>query len=637
MKNLYSFFMILISAISFSQAEGTELHKLVQSELAQYKMLSDYNVNPHTLNYDLKYQRLELNITPEIIYISGKVTSHFQTKEALDAIYFDFTDELSVSQVLYHGNPLVFEQLSSKELKISFAAGVPENVLDSLSIEYSGVPNSSGRGIYFRTHTSGSAAFTLTEPYGPREWFPTKQSLNDKIEKLDLKITAPSEYSTAGNGILISETENSGNKTAFWKTEYPIPAYLVAIGISNYVISNDTAGNPPFPFVNYLYPQTASNSAVQDNLEWTKTVMEMFEEYFGPYPYRNEKYGHMEMTLYGSGMEHATMSTMGAFGKDIIAHELAHQWFGDKITCGAWNDIWLNEGFATFGQHLNNEKLVMDHTAFMNYLNSQKNYITSSAGGSVYVPDSSLGSEYAIFDGRLSYSKGGYVLRMMKWILGDDVFYQALRDYASRPELSYGYAVTSDFAASLLQSTGKDFSGFMDDWIYGQGYPTYEIRWNQSGSGNVAFLVSQVQSDASVDFFELPLPVKVNGTAGETAYFALDNTFNNQYFQETVGFTVSSVEFNYEYQIIERNSEVIHDTELSVAENFSEKIQLYPNPVKDILTVKGFRKNFSYEIYSADAGKISAGRSSGEINVSGLTKGTYILSVGNQPFKFIKQ
>mgnify|MGYP003615975821 FL=1 len=367
--------------------------------------------------------------------------------------------------------------------------------------------------------------------------------------------------------------------------------------------------------------------------------MNTFEQYFGPYPYRNEKYGHMQFG-WGGGMEHATMSSMGSWGRGIIAHELAHQWFGDKVTCGAWNDIWLNEGFATFGEHLANEKLLMTNSQFMSYLSSEMNYITSSAGGSVYVSDTNLGNTGAIFSGRLSYSKGGYVVRMIKWILGDDAFYSALKDYHARPQLAYGYAKTEDLKNSLLESTGKDFTEFFNDWIYGQGHPTYQIRWNQTADQMLRFKVSQTTSHSSVNFFEMPLPIKVNGTGGQVAYLVLNHTTKNQNFAEQVNFPVVSIQFNYENQILQRNSTVTKDTTiLSVNDGAKEEMKIYPNPVKDRLSVSGINKDQPYEILSIDGKLIKAGKysSTKTIEVQALPKGVYFLKVSNQNLKFIKE
>ena len=623
--------------------EEAERKSMISNELMRYSKMIDYNVNPNTLNYDLRYQRLELQLDPAQQYVSGTVTSHFIPNQNMASIYFDLSNTLTVSEVKYHGSNLPFTQLATKEVKIDFPAGIPAATLDSLSIKYSGAPDtggSAGDAFTISTQSGVPALYTLSEPYGAQEWFPTKQSLNDKIEKVDLMINTPSQYNVASNGKLFSETVLPGNrKLTFWQTNYPIPAYLIALGITNYTKFNDTMGNPPFPFVNYLYPSTTSNSTIMSNIEWTKTVMNTFEQYLGPYPYRNEKYGHMQFG-WGGGMEHATMSSMGSWGRGIIAHELAHQWFGDKVTCGAWNDIWLNEGFATFGEHLANEKLLMTNSQFMSYLSSEMNYITSSAGGSVYVSDTNLGNTGAIFSGRLSYSKGGYVVRMIKWILGDDAFYSALKDYHARPQLAYGYAKTEDLKNSLLESTGKDFTEFFNDWIYGQGHPTYQIRWNQTADQMLRFKVSQTTSHSSVNFFEMPLPIKVNGTGGQVAYLVLNHTTKNQNFAEQVNFPVVSIQFNYENQILQRNSTVTKDTTiLSVNDGAKEEMKIYPNPVKDRLAVSGINKDQPYEILSIDGKLIKAGKysSTKTIEVQALPKGVYFLKVSNQNLKFIKE
>ena len=644
MKKLYVLILaVLFIQINAQKNEEAERKSMINSELLQYSKMLNYNVNPNTLNYDLKYQRLELDLNPAQQFVSGTVTNHFIPNVGISSIYFDLSNTLTVSEVKFHGANLTFTQLGTKEIKIDFPTTLPAATRDSLSIKYSGVPDtggSAGDAFTISTQSGVPALYTLSEPYGAQEWFPTKQSMNDKIEKVDIKITTPSQYNVASNGKLLSETILAGSKKlTFWQTNYAIPAYLIALGITNYTKLNDTMGTPPFPFVNYLYPSLTSNSTVMGNIAWTKTVMNTFEEYFGPYPYRNEKYGHMQFG-WGGGMEHATMSSMGSWSRSIIAHELAHQWFGDKVTTGAWNDIWLNEGFATYGAHLANEKLLMTPTQFQAFLADEMDYITSATGGSVYVPDGSLGSTNAIFSGRLSYSKGGFVVRMMKWILGDPAFYAAIKDYHSRPNLAYNYVRTDDLKNSMLLSTGTDFTEFFNDWIYGQGYPTYNIKWNQTSDQVLRFKISQTQSNSSVSFYEMPLPIKVNGTGGQVAYLKLNNTSNNQNFSETVGFPVASIQFNYENQIVQRNSIVSKDTGiLAVDSSVKSNILVFPNPVKDILLVSGITSNTAFEIYSLDGKKVKSGIYSKEknINVSQLPRGTYLLKIENQNLKFIKE
>ncbi len=279
----------------------------------------------------------------------------------------------------------------------------------------------------------------------------------------------------------------------------------------------------------------------------------------------------------------------------------------------------------------------MNNTEFLNYLQGQSNYITSSTTGSVYVPDNGLSSINRIFDSRLSYSKGGYVLRMLKWILGDATFYQALKDYHARPNLAYSYARTADFNASLQQSTGTDFTEFFNDWIYGEGYPTYTIKWMQSGN-QALFKVSQTQSSPTVSFFEMPLPVKVTGTSGQTAYLVLNNTSNNQYFLQSVTFPIASVQFNYEYQIIEKNSTVTQDNTLSVSSVEKESFGLYPNPAKNEINLKGINRTVDFTIHAIDGKLVGKGtyQPGKAIGIAELVPGAYFITVDEKNIKFIK-
>lgn len=641
MKKILSFSLLLTFLISFSQTDSKERENLIKSEMKRFsKKVSGYNVNPNTLNYDLQYQRLEFVLDPAVYNVAGDVTSHFVPNQSISSIYFDISSELSISSVKYHGNNLTFTHLSSDEVKIDFPAAIPASVKDSLTISYSGAPPVTNDAFTTITQGGTPVLFTLSEPYGAKDWFPTKQSLNDKIEKVRIVVTAPSQYNVASNGRLISETVLPGSlKKTIWQTNYAIPAYLIALGITNYTKFSDTTGASSFPFINYLYPATASNSTYLSYIDWTKQAMNTFEQYFGEYPYKNEKYGHMEFSWSG-GMEHATMTSLGYWDKRVIGHELAHQWFGDKLTCRTWNDIWLNEGFATFGEHLINEKLLMTNADFLSYLSSQMNYITGSTSGSVYVSDANLSNVNTIFSSRLSYSKGGYVLRMLKWILGDAAFYQAIKDYNSNSSLAYNYASTTDLKNSLLTSTGKDFTEFFNDWIYGQGYPVYTIKWKQSTNKSITLKASQTQSHSSVSFFEMPLPIKVTGTGGEVAYLVLDNTVNNQYFNFPLTFTVSSVSFNYDYQIITKGSTVAFDSTLATDENVEKNlVKVFPNPTKSEIQISGIDNNSKYEIYNAEGKLIQNGvvNKNEIINVQKLERGAYLIKLPNQTLKFIKE
>ena len=643
MKKFYSLFIVLFSVnIIFGQLFNIDRKGIIESEKNKnLKSILDVNVNPNTLNYDLQYVRLELDLDPTQQYISGIVTSHFKMLQNSPDIYFDLKNNLTVSNVKYHGQDLTFQQLSSDEIRIYFPSTLSAQTTDSLSINYSGIPSTAEQAFVATTTPAGDPILaTLSEPFGAKQWWPTKQSMNDKIEKLDIKISTPAQYTVGSNGKLMSETIlGNGKKLTYWQTNYPIPAYLFALGISNYTKLNSTitTTNSSFPFLNYVYPSWAT-ADTQSKLDWTAISMQTFEDHFGLYPYRNEKYGHMQFN-WGGGMEHATMTSMGYYGLDLIAHELAHQWFGDKLTCGTWNDIWLNEGFATMGEYVVYEKLLMSPAQFQTYLQSEMDNITSFPGGSVYVPDNQLTSN-RIFDGRLTYTKGGYVLRMIKWILGDEQFYAMLKAYQNNAAFAYNYVKTNDFRDFLSSYTGRNFTEFFNDWIYGEGYPIYQIRWTQDPtSKKLTFRVGQTRSSSSVSFFELPLPIKVSGSGGQTAYFVLDHTSNNQYFTQDVNFDVTNVTFNYEKQIITKGSTVTKDNNLAVNDINQKNIIVYPNPAKSFIKISGLQKSTDYEIFSIDGKFIKKGISNpdSEINISTLVKGTYVLKFNNQSVKLIKE
>lgn len=652
MKNLYVLMLSLVGLWLDGQLpKDSILDAHTKSEIVRYQkmMTSGRNVNPNTLNYDLRYQRLELSLDPSTTgKITGKVTSHFVPNQKINSLYFDLNDALTVSAVNYRGTNIPFTQLTTNELKIDFPTQLNENVLDSISVSYSGIPvNENIISSYTRARQDNSGSkpyviYTLSEPYGARDWFPTKQSLNDKIEKVRIEVTTPSGIFVAANGKLISETAISGSQLkTIWQTNYPIPAYLIAIGVTNYSKYTDTIGNPPFPFLNYVYPSNATTNNL-NAINATKPMMELFETYFGPYPYRDEKYGHMEFDFSG-GMEHPTMSSMGVWTSlSTTAHELAHQWFGDKTTCKTWNDVWINEGFARFAEHLYNEKITNagNKTAFISYLQSIINNITSSSGGSVYVSDTGLESLSVLFSSRLSYDKGSYLLRMLKWMVGEDAFYQALREYSTN--YAYGYASGMDFKTSFETSTGKDFTEFFNDWYFGEGYPIYNIKWKQNQDQSISFKVAQTTSTPSAPaFFEMLLPVKVTGTSGQTALFVLDHTTNDQVFTLPLNFDVASISFNYENQILTKNPTITNDTSF-LSTVYLDKVpplKLFPNPATSEIKFLGNTHKKPYKIYTLDGRLWQSGvvEANNGINIAALPVGSYMIEIESHQYRWIKK
>jgi aminopeptidase N len=586
MKTIILPLLFLVSFFSFSQNFQSE--DISEAEAKAATGWFGEPVNMNTGNYDLKYHRLEFTVNPSQAFITGKVTSYFVAKENLNTITFELVDNMTVSQVTQRGAPLSFTQNNDDEVVITLPQMQTQGVLDSLSVSYSGNPVSSGFGSFETdTHNGDPVMWTLSEPFGAKAWWPCKQDLNDKIDMIDVYITTPrfnpsnEEYIAVANGLEISQTINGSNKTTHYKHQYPIPAYLIAIAVTNYSVYSHTVANNgnPFEIINYVYPEDLAYA--QSRTPVTVNIMNLFSNLFEPYPYASEKYGHAQFG-WGGGMEHTTVSFMGSLGRGLIAHELAHQWFGDKVTCGSWQDVWLNEGFATYLSGLVIEDFD-GNTDFRSWRQDKISSITNYPDGSVYIPAQDTTSVNRIFSGRLTYDKGAMVLHMLRKKLGDAVFYQGLKDYLADPELAYGYAKTDDLIRNMEAASGVNLSEFFDDWVYGEGYPRYTIRWNQVNSGSINVKISQTQSHSSVSYFEAPVPLRINGTQGEVLDIVLDNTTNNQTYQPAVNFTVQSVRFDPEYDIISKNNNVVLSAEDFVLE---QQIVFYPNPTLKIINLQ---------------------------------------------------
>lgn len=529
--------------------------------------------NINTANYDVVSQELHFTVDPAVYFITGTVTTNFMAKSGMSTVTFDMAGELVVSSVTQNGNNLTFIQ-DEDELVITLPAALSTGQAGTVTVNYSGPPATGENAFRINQHNGTPVLTTLSQPYGAMDWWPCKQDLNDKIEELDVYITAPAQYVSVSNGLELSQTVNGdGTKTTHFRHEYPIPAYLVAIAVTNYSVFTQQAGTEPntFPIVNYIYPESLATAQAQ--LAATPSYVALFEQLFEPYPFNNEKYGHAQWNS-GGGMEHTTVSFMGSFGRELVSHELAHQWFGNKITCGSWKDIWLNEGFATYLSGLVVE-YEDGNAGFRNWKAGRIGHITSLPDGSVYITGTDTLNVGRVFSSRLSYNKGAMVLHMLRYKLGDADFYQGVRNYLADPELAYGYANTGDLQAHLEAVSNMDLDEFFNDWVYNEGYPIYSISVGYESSGQVKLTVNQAQSHPSVSFFEMPVPVRLLGADGEVYDVVLDNTFNGQEFVMPIWFGVTEAIFDPESNIISANS----STTLQTGKfNILGGISLYPNP-----------------------------------------------------------
>lgn len=643
-------YLFLFGSFSISAQDYlNEINEIAEAELKSSSSLVDIQVNPNTLNYDVVYHSLEFEVDPAVYFISGNVTTDFIALENMNSITFDlgritntnnpyYNNRITVGSVMMNEEPLDFEHNSaSKELIIQFPNTLLSGTTNSVSISYAGAPNTTEQGFSIDDHNGVPVLWTLSEPFGGRDWWPCKQDLNDKIDSIDVFITAPSQYVSVSNGVQQSVVDNgNGTKTTHFHHNYPIPAYLIAIAVTNYSIFTQQAGTAPneFPIVNYIYPENLTSA--QNSLAVTLPIMDLFEELFETYPFANEKYGHAQTNM-GGGMEHTTVSFMGSFGRNLIAHELAHQWFGNKVTCGTWKDIWLNEGFATYLSGLVVENFDGPNS-FINWKNSLINNITSSNNGAVYLTDTEATNVGRIFSSRLSYNKGAMVAHMLRWKMGDEAFYQGLKNFLADPVLAFGYAVTDDLQMHLEATSEMDLTEFFEDWVYGQGFPSYEVSVNNNANNQAVITINQTQSNSSVSFFEMPVEIRLYGAGSQVLDVILEHTSNGQQFIVDVPFAVTDVDFDPKKHIISKNNSAtlgLNSVDLAAV------IQLYPNPASTELNIKiPDTINVEKAIIFNHLGQQIRETTSSTILVSGLSDGIYYISLmtseGTFHKKFIK-
>ena len=588
--------------------------------------------------YDLHYHQLKFAVNPAVAFISGSVLSTFELNTNTDSIVFDFSNNMVVDSARIIGYPTTFSEINDG-ISLYPASQLAPGTYSTI-IYFHGVP--SNETVSFETHGGGNipVMWTLSEPYGAKDWWPCKQSLNDKIDSIDVHIITPTPYRSTSNGVLVSETTNAGFTEAHWKHRHKIPAYLISIASTNYVDYSDYVLYSPSDSIrvhNYTYPERLA-ADMTASVE-VKNFMPVFNNLFGLYPYADEKYGH-SITNLGGGMEHTTMTTQGGFNYEVTAHELAHQWFGDLVTCGTWEDIWLNEGFATYLTGMIYENFSPTYYwPLWKSLNSS--HIMQQPGGSVKVDDTT--DVGRIFSSRLTYSKGAYVLHMARWIMGDSAFFAGCNNYLYDPQLNHGYATTPQLKAHFEAAYGSSLTYFFDDWYSGEGYPTYQVHMDYGNNGDVVFTLNQTQSHPSVSFFELPVPIKIFGPFGQDTTVVLNNTINGQQFTVNPGFWVDSIQFNPEIWILAKVSGITLGTE----DEINIQANIYPNPAMDVLNVRLPENltNLQYKIYDL-SGKIilTSGLDQGSlisISTQTLASGTYIIELysGEKFFrkKFVKQ
>lgn len=633
-KSVILFVLFCLGSKVFAQHEIKTNSEIVAREKQRFFLNNSAERSIASNNFDVNYYRLDVSVTPGVQYISGNVTVYFKMTTPGSAIVLDLSNSLTVDSVKQRGQLLSFSR-PQDGLRIDLSA--PNAAQDSLTIYYKGVPDNNGMGSFTNaTHAGVPVLWTLSEPYGSMDWWPCKNSNGDKADSVDVIITHPVAYKAVSNGILQSEINvGAGNMRTHWKHRYPIATYLVCMAVTNFNVKNSVfnIGSYNLPMQTFSFPEHAAAFAKGDTL--VMEAMRNFDQWYGAYPFKNEKYGHVEF-LWGGGMEHQTCSFIVNTDEYLMAHELGHQWFGNMLTAGSWKDIWLNEGFASQLGYAHIETKYPQRS--LNLRRALINSITSSPGGSLLVDDTSRINR--VFDLRLSYDKGCYVLYMLRYTLGDSVFYAGVKKY--RETYQYGTVTTQDLQRSLESVSGKNLTPFFNDWYRGEGYPTYHVTWQPVGTNRYKIILNQATSHSSVPFFHNSVPVTFVAN-GQEQTVKLDPVSNNQAFYVRLNFDPDTAIVDKDLWTLSQNNT---SAKIDAVNDGSSTVLIMGNPVRDnlLITLNNFAGNkVNFTVYNM-AGQTVARSSTSlqyfgadvRIPSSSWVRGQYIVVVeGDSGFKKI--
>ena len=574
MKKIYFSFFIFLTPFYGEDIEPKYLCSHEKSASRWQAQNSTLNQNQEKI--DIKFYELNLDIDFNSSRIRGSVTVNGVIGNIYpDFIELDLYDNMTVDSILQNNIPILYlHENDMLKIPISDITLNDENLF-SLTIFYQGTPDHCGAGGFkFDEHQNIGHVWTLSEAYCARSWWPCKDDPSDKADSVNIIISVPLEpaYIVASNGLLSSTTINNNKKTYFWKERYPITTYLVSLAIYPYTkwvdqyvspISSDT-----MLIEHYVFPDRYEAS--YPNYSLTKDMLSFFSELFGEYPFISEKYGHADFT-WGGGMEHQTLSSMGSFSQNLMVHELGHSWWGNLITCKTFNDIWLNEGFARYCQALWAEHMY-GREAYFDFMNNHAYY----GAGTIYVENPSSNSQ--IFSAGLSYNKASWVLHMLRHKVGETMFFDILKSYASNDSLSYNAASTSDFQKVCEDISGLDFEQFFQQWIYGERYPKYELSWWHEGNGIYNVKIDQVQS---YNFFSMPIDLKFSGSAGpmlvDTTIVIENNNSSQLYEFSGFNFLVENVMLDPENWILKEATYSVNEID-NILPDRVEVEKAFPNP-----------------------------------------------------------
>lgn len=637
MKNLIliSIFGILMSSLTAQKDHFCAQSKINSSTLKR----STAPAAVALMNqYDVKFHHLTLDVTKDTNFVKGNVRTIAEViAPQLDTFVFELQSSMNIDSIKV-GSALLPYIRRANDVYAVLATPVSNGNNIEITIYYNGYTSGAGSSAIGDGYSDGNStrwgnavSWSLSQPFSAAEWFPCKQDLIDKIDSTYVYATCDTPSMCGSNGLLKAIVPMPGGKRQFqWVNIHMIDYYLISIATANYIDYSTYAhpvGSDSVLFQNYVYNNPLTLPTFRGLIDTTALTLDYFSTIFGPYPFAEQKYGHC-MAPFSGGMEHQTMTSQGFFEFGLDAHELGHQWFGDNVTCQTWKDIWVNEGFASYSEYLAYEHFFPAEK--MTVMQDVHDFVMSQAGGSVWLTDST--NVNRIFSSRLTYNKGSAILHTVRFLVNNDaLFFQGLKNFQNT--YKNATATSIDFKNTMQTTSGVNLTDWMNQWFYGEGYPTYDVRWNQVG--NLLYLnVAHSTSTSITTLFKTPLELKLIGTPTDTIIKVNINTNSDDFvIALPSNFTASDINVDPNNWILNKVGTVSQDLSLAVQNPSTSSYAVYPTISSDKIFVEAdMNTECVAKLYSAE-GKLLIAQTfvrNASMDVQSLSAGTFVLRIENK-------
>lgn len=470
---------------------------------------------------DVEHYRFALTLSDTADRITGEATVRMRLLAAkMTHVDLDLTDAtpalqgrgMRVSAVTRDGKPLAFTHAASR-LVITLDAPSTAAEEIELVVRYAGIP---ADGLQIKPTKYGDRTFFSDDwPTKAHNWLPTIDHIADKAT-MEMDVTAPSHYQVVSNGRRIEETDLPGDlRRTVWRESVPIAPWLYVLGVARFAVQHvgDYHG---VPLETWVFAQDR-DAGFHDFAVPVKDVMDYYSTWIGPFSY--EKLANVQSNSVSGGMEAASAilysagsvtGTRSVRWRNVVIHEMAHQWFGDAVTESDWNDVWLSEGFATYFTLLYIEHAYGRDEFVTGLRDSRKTVIDVYAKNPDYRVVHENLADMAQVTSAMTYQKGSWVLHMLREQMGDDRFWAGIRDYYAR--YRDGNASTTDFRLAMEHASGLDLRAFFQQWLYRGGIPHVEGTWQWNAAAKQ--VVVELRQTQAGDTFNVPIDVGLTLSGG---------------------------------------------------------------------------------------------------------------------------